>query len=81
MGPIYFADYKIGMTLLKLVGIDYPENRLLSPQYDWAEFSYKELLRLLDTFPPMLLGGSVIGVFLGVLSVFLYKILSKLYKK
>ena len=81
MGPIYFADYKIGMILLKLLGLNYPQNKLLSPQYDWSEFSYKELLRLIDTFPPMLLGGSVLGVFFGVFAVFLYKILSKFYKK
>ena len=80
MGPIYFADYKIGMILLKLIGVDYPKNRLLSPNFDWADFSYKELIRLLDTFPPMFLGGSVLGIFLGVLSVFLYKIFSKFYK-
>ena len=80
MGPIYFADYKIGMILLKLIGVDYPQNKLLSAQYDWAEFSFKELLRLLDTFPPMLLGGSVLGIFFGVSTVFLYKFLSKFYK-
>jgi len=80
MGPIYFADYKIGMTLLKLVGVDYPKNKLLSPEYDWAHFSYKELIRLLDTFPPMFLGGSVLGVFFAVSTVFLYKLMSKFYK-
>jgi len=80
MGPIYFADYKIGMTILKLLGIDYPQNKLLSAEYDWADFSYKELIRLLDTFPPMLLGGSVLGIFFAVITVFLYKILSKFYK-
>ena len=80
MGPIYFADYKIGMTLLKLVGVDYPKNKLLSPDYDWAHFSYKELIRLLDTFPPMFLGGSVLGVFFAVSTVFLYKLMSKFYK-
>jgi glycerate kinase len=81
MGPIYFADYKIGMILLKLLGLDYPSNKLLSPHYEWSEFSYKELLRLIDTFPPMFLGGSVLGVFFGVFAVFLYKILSRFYKK
>ena len=80
MGPIYFADYKIGMTLLKLIGVSYPKNKLLSPEYDWAEFSYKELLRLIDTFPPMFLGGSVLGISFGVSTVFLYKILRKFYK-
>ena len=80
MGPIYFADYKIGMILLKLIGVNYPQNKLLSPQYNWSEFSYKELIRLIDTFPPMLLGGSVLGIFFGVSTVFLYKIFSKFYK-
>ncbi len=80
MGPIYFADYKIGMTLLKLIGVNYNQNKLLSPEYNWAQFSYKELLRLLDTFPPMFIGGSVLGIFFGVSAVFLYKILSKFYK-
>ncbi len=81
MGPIYFADYKVGMTLLKLLGVDYPKNKLLSPEYDWAHFSYKELIRLLDTFPPMFIGGSVLGVFFAVVTVFLYKLVSKFYKK
>jgi uncharacterized protein (DUF2062 family) len=80
MGPIYFADYKIGMILINLMGLKYPKNNLLSSNYDWSEFSMKELLRLLDTFPPMFLGGSVLGIFMGVFAVFLYKILSKFYK-
>ena len=80
MGPIYFADYKIGMTMFKLLGINYPQNKLLSAQYDWSEFSFKEVFKLIDTFPPMMLGGSVLGVFFGVFTVFLYKILSKFYK-
>ena len=80
MGPIYFADYKIGMTLIELMNLDYPGNRLLSSDYDWSQFSYRELLRLLDTFPPMLVGGSVLGISLGVIAVFLYKLFSKIYK-
>jgi len=80
MGPIYFADYKIGMILINLMGLKYPKNNLLSRNYDWSEFSIKELLRLLDTFPPMFLGGSVLGIFMGVFAVFLYKIFSKFYK-
>jgi uncharacterized protein (DUF2062 family) len=80
MGPIYFADYKIGMILINLMGFKYPKNSLLSRNYDWSEFSMKELLRLLDTFPPMFLGGSVLGIFMGVFAVFLYKIFSKFYK-
>ena len=80
MGPIYFADYKIGMILINLMGLNYPKNILLSSNYDWSKFSFKELIRLLDTFPPMFLGGSVLGIFMGVFAVFLYKILSKFYK-
>lgn len=80
MGPIYFADYKIGMEIFRLLGISYKENRLLRPDYEWSNFSYADLLALLDTFPPMMVGGSVIGIFLGVLSVFLYKISCNLYK-
>ena len=80
MGPIYFADYKIGMVLLDLLGFDYPRNKLLSSNYDWSQFTYKELLRLIDTFPPMLVGGSVLGISFGVIAVFLYKILSRFYK-
>ena len=80
MGPIYFADYKIGMEIFRLLGIPYERNKLLHPDYDWAEFNYGDLLALLDTFPPMMVGGSVIGIFLGVLSVFLYKVSCRLYK-
>ncbi len=80
MGPIYFADYKIGMEIFRLVGIPYEKNKLLKPDYDWGSFRYSDLFALLDTFPPMMLGGSVIGIFLGVLSVFLYKISCNLYK-
>jgi len=80
MGPIYFADYKIGIVLLDLLGLNYPRNKLLNSDYDWSHFTYKELLRLIDTFPPMLVGGSVLGISLGVIAVFLYKILSRFYK-
>jgi len=80
MGPIYFADYKIGMVILNLLQLNYPANKLLSAHYDWSQFSFKELLRLIDTFPPMLVGGSVLGVSFGLLAVFLYKIISKFYK-
>lgn len=81
MGPIYFADYQIGMVFFKLVGINYETNRLLSPEYNWGDFSFSDLHALLDTFPPMLVGGSIIGISLGVVSVFLYKVVSKTYKK
>jgi uncharacterized protein (DUF2062 family) len=80
MGPIYFADYKIGMAIISLLQLNYPANKLLSADYDWSQFSFKELLRLIDTFPPMLVGGSVLGVSFGLLAVFLYKIISKFYK-
>ena len=81
MGPIYFADYQIGMVFFKLLGINYEANKLLSPDYDWGDFSFSDLQALLDTFPPMLVGGSIIGISLGVVSVFLYKVVSKTYKK
>tara|TARA_B110000495_G_C22869460_1_gene506987 strand:- start:107 stop:715 length:609 start_codon:yes stop_codon:yes gene_type:complete len=80
VAPIYFADYEIGLTLLGLFAIDYPRNEILTVEYDWGEFDISRLGSLLDTFPPMLLGGSVVGISLGVLSVFLYKGLAKLYK-
>ena len=80
MGPIYFADYKIGMIFFELLGLDYPYNKLLSPAYDWAQFSFKELIRLIDTFPPMLAGGSILGISIGMVAVFLYKILCRFYK-
>lgn len=80
MGPLYFADYKVGMDFLELLGVDYPHNQLLSPDYDWSKFSFKELLRLVDTFPPMFVGGSILGIFLGVVAVFLYKSIAKFYK-
>ena len=80
MGPIYYADYQIGQTLLTLAGVQGEENPLLSPEYDWANFEMKDVLALLDTFPPMFLGGAVIGVFFGVVSLFLYNVLAKIYK-
>ena len=80
MGPIYFADYKIGRILLDLAGYKVKKNPLLNPDYDWAHFKFKDLLELLDTFPPMLLGGSVLGVFFGVVSVFFYKMLAKSFQ-
>ena len=80
MGPIYFADYKIGGILLELAGYKVKKNPLLSPDYDWAHFKFKDLLELLDTFPPMFLGGAVLGVFFGVVSVFFYKMLAKSFK-
>jgi len=80
MGPIYFADYKIGRVLLELAGFNSPRNKILSKDYDWGGFKLKDLLELLDTFPPMFVGGAVLGVFFGVILVFIYNLLAKLYK-
>ena len=80
MGPIYFADYQIGMTFLDLVGVDYQRNKLLKRNYDWSDFNFSDLLALVDTLPPMMIGGSIIGIFLGVVAVFLYKLSANLYK-
>ena len=80
LAPIYFADYEIGLTLLELLSIEYPRNEILTVDYDWSEFELSRIGTLLDTFPPMFLGGSILGISFGVLSVFLYKGLAKLYK-
>lgn len=80
MGPIYFTDYKIGCVVLELIGFSIKENKLLSRNYDWGNFRWEDLFVLLDTFPPMFVGGGVIGVFFGVLSVFCYNLMAKLYK-
>ena len=80
MGPIYFADYKIGLSVLNLLGVDYQRNKLLSAEYNWSEFTFSDLLRLIDTFPPMLVGGSVLGISLGLSTVFLYKTVANFYK-
>ncbi len=57
MGPIYYADYKIGMEVLRLFGFSYRENKLLSPDYAWGDFTYEDLLALLDTFVALFVGG------------------------
>ena len=80
MGPIYFADYQIGMIFFKLVGIEYHHNRMLNSEYRWSEFNFSDLIELIDTFPPMFVGGSIIGISLGVVAVFLYKAMAKIYK-
>ncbi len=80
MGPIYFADYQIGMIFFRLVGIKYEKNKLLSAEFNWSDFSFSDLNNLLDTFPPMFVGGSIIGISLGVIAVFLYKAMVKIYK-
>ena len=80
MGPIYFADYQIGRIFFRLVGIKYEKNKLLSAEFNWSDFSFSDLNNLLDTFPPMFVGGSIIGISFGVIAVFLYKVMSKIYK-
>jgi len=77
MGPIYYADYQIGMAFLELVGLEFEVNPILLPDYDWAHFKWRDLEGLVDTFPPMMLGGLVLGSFTGVIGVAGYKILAK----
>ena len=80
MAPIYFADYEIGLLILELFGVDYGRNKLLTAEFDWAGMEFADLWELVDTFPPMMVGGSVVGISLAVLAVFLYKVMAKLYK-
>ena len=80
MAPIYFADYEIGLLILELFGVDYGRNKLLTAEFDWSGLEFADLWELVDTFPPMMAGGSVVGISLGVLAVFLYKAMAKLYK-
>ncbi|MBG30974.1 MAG: hypothetical protein CMI31_13395 [Opitutae bacterium] len=77
MGPIYFADYQIGIALMEMIGLEPVINSILQPDYDWAHFKWSDLSGLLDTFPPMMLGGLVLGSFAGVVGVALYKYLAK----
>jgi uncharacterized protein len=77
MGPIYFADYKIGMAMMELFGIAPEPNPLLHSDYDWAHFELEDLGGLLDTFPPMMLGGLALGSFLGLVAAVAYKWLAK----
>lgn len=77
MGPIYYADYQIGMALMQMVGLEPEVNPILRADYDWAHFKWSDLTGLMDTFPPMLLGGLVLGSFAGVLVVAIYKYLAK----
>ena len=79
MGPIYFADYPIGMTFLDLAGVDYQRNKLLK-LITIGPISIFPTFALVDTLPPMMIGGSIIGIFLGVVAVFLYKLSANLYK-
>ena len=78
--PIYFADYEIGLLILELFGIDYVRNKLLTAEFDWSSLKLDDLWELVDTFPPMFVGGTIVGISLGVLAVFLYKGMAKLYK-
>jgi len=80
LAPIYFADYEIGLLILDLFGIDYARNKLLTAEFDWSGLKFSDLWELIDTFPPMFVGGSIVGISLGVLAVFLYKGIAKLYK-
>ena len=77
MGPIYFADYQIGIALMEMIGLEPVINSILQPDYDWAHFKWSDLSGLLDTFPPMLLGGLVLGSFAGLVGVAFYKYLAK----
>jgi uncharacterized protein (DUF2062 family) len=77
MGPIYYADYKIGMAMMELFSIAPEPNPLLQPDYDWAHFELRHLGALLDTFPPMMLGGLALGSFIGLVVAVAYKWLAK----
>ena len=77
MGPIYYADYKIGMAMMELFRIAPEPNPLLQPDYDWAHFELRDLGALLDTFPPMMLGGLALGSFIGLVVAVSYKWLAK----
>ena len=77
MGPIYFADYQIGLAMMELFSIAPEPNPLLQPDYDWAHFELRDLGALLDTFPPMMLGGLALGSFIGLVVSVAYKLLAK----
>ena len=55
--PIYYADYQTGMALLELVGMESELNPILQSDYNWSHFRWADLGGLLDTFPPMMVGG------------------------
>ena len=61
MGPIYFADYKIGMILFKLIGVDYPRNKLLRQSLTGQIFLQRTFT--LSTHFLLCSGGSVLGIF------------------
>ena len=77
MGPIYFADYQIGLAMMELFSIAPEPNPLLQPDYDWAHFELRDLGALLDTFPPMMLGGLALGSFIGLVVSVAHKWLAK----
>ena len=77
MGPIYYADYKIGMAIMELLGIAPEPNPIMQSDFDWAHFKFGDIVDLLDTFPPMLLGGCTLGIFVGFLTASSYKWLAK----
>ncbi len=81
MGPIYYADYQIGMAMMELFGIAPEPNPLLQSNYDWAHFELRDIGALLDTFPPMMLGGLALGSFLGLVVAVAYKWLAKWSKE
>jgi uncharacterized protein len=77
MGPIYYADYQIGIALMELVGFDPTINPILRPSYDWSDFQWNDLSGLLNTFPPMMIGGLILGSFAGIIGITCYKYLAK----
>jgi len=77
MGPIYYADYQIGMAMLELFHLGPEVNPILRPDYDWSAFRWSHLADLVDTFPPMMIGGLVLGSFGGLIAVIAYKFLAK----
>jgi len=77
MGPIYYADYKIGMALLELVHLAPSSSPLPQSDDDWSHFRLNDVRNLTDAFPPMLLGGVVFGSFVGLVAAVAYKWLAK----
>ena len=77
MGPIYYADYQMGMAMMELLGLESEVNPILRPDYDWAHFQWRNFGGLIDTFPPMMFGGLALGSFVGVFGVIIYKYLAK----
>ena len=63
MGPIYYADYKIGMAIMELLGIAPAPNPIMQSDFDWAQFQFGDIVALLDTFPPLIAGGCPFGTF------------------